>query len=377
MQSNYSDALNDIDKYVASIREKQASEGDVDTTHPSKSEDDSTMVGTEGARSSENEADITASVPGVNINDVPAQEAHQSANMENLTEAALTGEDPANETSSVKTTKDDPGTTHPSEMDGTENKSASALVNASDMVTVAIKEHGTVKIASELVNMVADDLVTLDTQIKEAAVAGFIASHQKQAAEGDVSLKTVEGNLNKFASNCAANLQDFYAGVAEKVAEDMPEEGMPGEEEEGELPQDDLQSIAAMAAGPEAGGMPMEEGMPEGMPVDEAALAEEALGGGGEEEVIQALSAALAEAGVTPEELAMAVEAEQVAAPGPEVGGLPIEDKSQIVEDAKIACARVNSFRNLVSAGRVNMSKKASIKLTYAMRELVREATGK
>lgn len=352
----YGSMLDNLNQYVSELREKQAADqGDVDTTHPSKNVDNGTIPATEGARSAENDKDITEDVPGENINDVPAADANGPSGDTVNTTAALSGDDPANETAGTKDTKDDPGTTHPAK-------------TAAEVVDAVVKEDGIEKVASELVNLVREDLTSFETQVKEAHAAGVDAGQAEQIKE----------NLNKYASACAEGLKGYYEGLAEKLAE-AGEEPMPGDAQaEGALPVEDLQQLAAVAETPEGMpaesdpmGMGAEEGMVEGMP------AEAAAGDASEEEVIQALSEALAEAGVTPEELAVAVEAEQQAVPAGAEGGPSIEEQAAIVDNAKMACAQVNAYRNLDSVGRLNHTKRASIKVKYAMRQLVREATGK
>ena len=366
----YGAAMDDLDKFVTELREKQAAEGaplggdqgNKDTTHPSKSVDNQEESATEGSRSAENEADISKDVPGVNINDVPADEANAPAAMESITTAADTGDDPSNETGGTKSDKDDPGTTHPAEMDGTENGQKSAAQAADEKLDAAIKEHGLAKVAAELADMVLEETGQTPEQIKAATDAGAQAATQTVEDMVNANVPQIMDNLDKMASDCAAKLLDYYAGIEEQQKSAMlPGEGAPPEEPmpggaggEGALPPEDIEQLAAAAGGevaPEAGAPP-EAGMGPGMGPG--------VGGGGEpgdEEVIEALSAALQEAGITPEELVAAIEAEQGAAPGMAEGGLPIEKKLAHVNTAKEACAEVNSYRNLVAAGRFKHTK--------------------
>lgn len=363
-------ALEDLDKFVTELREKQAAElplggdqGDKDTTHPSTTVDNQEQAATEGARSAENEADISKDVPGVNINDVPAADANKPAAMENLTTAEDTGDDPSNETSGVKFDKDDPGTAHPAEMDGTEN-GKSASIN--EMIEQSIAQFGVEKTAAEMLKLVQGELHPGTQAAKQAAEAGA-ADADALVREIEQNVPTVLDNLDKMAAAYASNLYDYYAGIEAQHAlnkqaegEEIPEEPMPGEAGgEGALPEEDIAQLAAAA-----GGEPEAEGELPPMP--------EEMAGGEDEAVIEALSEALGEAGITPEELVAAVEAEQAGA-GPE---MPIEEKMAQVKVAHAACREVNAYRNLVAAGRIR-EKRASLEQKFAMYQMVRKLTEK
>lgn len=370
-------ALDDLDKFVTTLREKQAAElplggdqGDKDTEHPSKSVDNQEQPATEGARSAENEADISKDVPGVNINDVPAADANKPAAMESLTTAKDTGDDPANETSSVKSDKDDPGTSHPAEMDGTENgKSASVQ----QVIEQSISQFGVEKTAAEMLRLVQDELQPTTQAAKQAAEAGA-ADADELAQQVGQNLPHILDNLDKMASVYASNLFDYYAGIEaqhalnKKAEGEAPEEPMPGDAGgEGALPEEDIAQLAAAAGGEPEGDEGMMPGGAEGMmpPMPEE------MAGGEDAEVIEALSEALAEAGITPEELVAAVEAEQSGAEG-----VPIEEKMAQVKVAHAACREVNAYRNLVSAGRIR-EKRASLEQKFAMYQMVRKLTEK
>ena len=231
----YGAALQDLDSFVTGLREKQAADGlplggdqgDKDTTHPSKSVDNQEQAGTEGARSAENESDISKDVPGVNINDVPAAEANKPAAMAGLTTAATTGQDGANETPGAKSDKHDPGTAHPVEMDGTENgQKTAALIHAS------IETYGVEKTAGELALMVTEELTgavstAVPAAVKTAAEAGQAAGEQL-SVEINSNMPTILNNLEKLASDHAASLFDYYAGI-EAQAEIAPHDPLPQE----------------------------------------------------------------------------------------------------------------------------------------------------
>lgn len=118
---------------------------------------------------------------------------------------------------------------------------------------------------------------------------------------------------------------------------------------------------------PEGGGMP--GGEMGGM--DYGPGGEGGMGEPGEEEIVQALSEALADAGVTPEELAAAVAAQEGG------GEAPLEQKVAAMNIAKLASEEVNRYRNLKSLGRIKNVKRASLQLTWSVRQMIKDVVGK
>lgn len=133
--SNGQNLLEEIDGFLNAVEATKAAEsasaagrvqnqGDASTAHPSKGVDDGTQNAPEGARSAENTADVKSDVPGQPVD--AAKEDKMEGQSENpLTTAKPTGEDPANETSSVdgliggEAGKDHQGkdTKHPAKVD--------------------------------------------------------------------------------------------------------------------------------------------------------------------------------------------------------------------------------------------------------------------
>lgn len=380
--------LDDLNTFLEDLRTKQAAEaplggdqGDKDTTHPSKTVDNQEQGATEGSRSAENEADISSDVPGVNINDVSAEEANKEAKPVGQTTAATTGEDPSNETESVKFDKEDPGTSHPSEMNGTENgKNAGAKGDQKNPVDDLIAKHGLEKVATELADLVIEETggEPTDQEKKaaaEAANAGAGAADDLVDRQINENLPQIFSNLDKSAAAMANDLAHFYIGIQHSAQEKQAEDGeedddtsekpMPGETGgEGALPTDDLQQLAAAAGGEEAGVMPPAPA--------EAGIEMGVEGEPSDEEVVEALSEALADAGVTPEELVMAIEADQSAAPG-----VPMDAKMAALNTAREACQEINRYRNLNAAGRWKTQKRASLDLKWSMRRLINEVVGR
>lgn len=382
MGKSVNELLRELDSVIESARpavKRAATEdqnmGDKDTSHPSTSVDDQLLGDApEGERSAENESDVTRDVGTQNINDAKESDAEKPNAMVGLTTAKATGEDPANETGSTKGVKEDGTSGHPSDLESSVQKEKYAAWRKG--FEAKVKSEGFAKVATDLSNeILADIAVALDGQpasVKAAAARGA------QAAEGLTKLSAEQeqilGQLEKEAAEAGrANadlLVDFYRGVVEGVAEKRAEEeaaeasstegegeGAAAEEvpaeSAGALPAEDLSQLAAVAEPAAAA--------PEMAP--EAA--------GGDAEVLDALSQALADAGVTPEELVQAIEAEQTGV------GAPIEQKMAAVNVAKTAAARVNAFRNLQGLGRIRMTKRASLDLVYKMRQMVRASMGR
>ena len=157
-------------------------------------------------------------------------------------------------------------------------------------------------------------------------------------------------------------------GMEEEAApEGESEEGLPGEPGgEGALPPEDLEQLAAAAGGP-GGGMDV----PGAGGDDMAGIGMEG-GEPSDEEVVEALSEALADAGVTPEEFAAAVEGQAAGAEG-----VPMEAKMAAADVAKTASEKVNQYRNLLALGRIKHTKRASLRLQWAMRQVVKQHTGR
>ena len=104
------------------------------SSHPSAHVDNDVQAATEGARSSEYEADIKKQQGVVGVNSTPElpQEGRQDDVQLNInTNAAATGEDPAAE-KDYKGTKDDPGTTHPAKTNDGEKYSSVTFKEARD-----------------------------------------------------------------------------------------------------------------------------------------------------------------------------------------------------------------------------------------------------
>lgn len=371
----YGSALAELDNYLGQLRKTAAETSEDATSHPIQSEDDQLGAAAEGARSAENEADITSDVGPQNINDA-APATDEEPKPVALTDAATTGKDPSNETAGVKMNKEDPGTTHPAKA-GTE-KGAEYLTR----VKQACVQYGAEKVATELGNSIMADIATLGDRIKaaspqdieNAANAGARAADNEIEKIAEAQLPGLVDFVTKQAEADALNLAQFYDSFIKAAeGEEEPEEAVSGEEdaeagdagEEGALPAEDLAQLASVAAPEEAAALGAEAPV-EGMGMEGAMPAEP-----GEEEVVEALSEALADAGVTPEELSAAVAAQGAAT------DIPLEQKMAAVKTANLATAEVNRYRNLKAIGRVGREKRANIQLTWSIRQMIKDVMGK
>jgi hypothetical protein len=359
---SYNQALADLDKYLAGLTKAAGGSEDSASSHPSKSEDDQTSdAKLEGSHASELEASISSDIGPLNINDAPAA-SDKKIGPEQQTTANETGKD----VPSVKLDKDDPGTSHPA-------KAAEYI----EKVKAACAKFGAEKVATELGNaLMADIAVLCESETKQAAAAGA-SEADALVKQAEAELATLTPYLVKRADAAATLLHAFYSQLEKDAAGEPgadPEAGVPGEGEEaagdaggeGALPSEDLEQLAAVA-GPEAGAAP------EGDPMAAAAGADPMAAAGGDAEVIDALSQALADAGVTPEELAQAVAAEQQ---GPKMASVSLEERVKRAEVAKLAASEVNRYRNLKAVGRIQ-TKQASLSLTWAMRSMIKDVMGK
>jgi len=420
-QKTYGAVLAEIDEYLGDLKEKRASSEDA-TTHPVQSVDDQTQDTGEGSRSSENTSDVKSDILGGDIDSASGTDAETPNKAVAMTDAAATGEDPANETASTKGTKEDGTTSHPANAEDVGEK-YSSFKDLESAINVDPE-----KVAADLGNSLMADIAVLmgdmgkkaaipadvvpavktpaveapakdeDAAAKEAEQAGYDAA----AAVYESSEKTAEfiKQIEKEAEADAELLASYYVGLvkgamgsedeipANEVAEGEAEGTSEGEG--AELPPEDVSALAAAAEGE---GLPGEEAMAGGMPGEEMAMGPEgippealaeglgaeegmgaegdmgALGGAGEEEVVQALSEALAEAGVSPEELAQAVAAEQ--------SGMQVEAsvKTAAIKSARQSVERIEGYRKLEKEGKA--VKKASIELKYQVRQMIREYLGR
>ncbi|RIZ71270.1 MAG: hypothetical protein D0530_04910 [Methylococcales bacterium] len=324
----------EIDQWLSEALDKRASEGDTNTSHPSKKVEDATEKATEGARSAENTADVKSQIH--NSIDAASADATSGAgrgeknpSLHLGNESKSTGEDPAHETSSVKGTKDDAGrnggTSHPAKGSFGE-KYSSLYASGNDILTAIAAATKTasktckcgkvpcacekkIEAAVKHVEKIEEPKDEEPKEILEAKAAGYQAAYAAAVQIGLVKDAGVEqarqadaeviANIVKSAEKDAANVFDYIAGFI-KASEGEQEammaagQGAPAGPEGVALPP---------AAGPEAAG-----GAPAG-----------GAGGQPSEQEIMALVESLIQAGVKPEDILALAQHEGA------VGGAPTE----------------------------------------------------
>jgi hypothetical protein len=349
-------------KEASADLEKQASNldlaGDAKSTHPSANVDDKTKPATEGSRSSENEADVKKEVPNT-INDASSE--NRGGSEEAATVQGDQGTATMSSDSGLKGNVDTPKKDHSKSMsdsgpgDDTFNNNwdkasaAAALTGEANklLADVALlsgtKQAGQKQAApqakkedaqpaapadgeaqaSDAAKTASDDEAVemfkkAAEQYPEDVEAGYVAAAMlaqqlglmKEAGAEDETAQQVAA-IQKEAEADAENYVQFLQGFAETM-------------EKGAQPMGDPAALAALAGEGDAGGeMGAEEMAEGGEDVGDVEAGEggeeEALEGG--EDQLDAIAAALAKAGVTPEELAAAVAAQGEEGEGEEVEG--------------------------------------------------------
>jgi hypothetical protein len=319
--------LNNLDKWLLETGIKKTAE-EASTSHPSGSEDDGTQPAPEGARSSENSKDVSDQSPGQSIEDAE-NNSEKGPGGENTpalhqgVEAKATGEDPANETSSAKDKKDDPGTSHPAEA-GTEKYGSLEEFADSILADIAVAT-ASVKTAEENEDKSGDEskddkdeskndkdesknesqeeLSEKDAALKEAgrqAAKDVIEALDSQSIEQVKQAAVI--NTVKKASADAANVIEYITGFAKAAQGDIDPAMLEQLAMQDPAIAEAIAAEAAAAAGApvEEAGAPVEEA---GAPVESADAEEEAEAEVSEDEINE-LVEALAASGVSPEDLA-------------------------------------------------------------------------
>jgi hypothetical protein len=390
------------------------------TSHPVKSVDDQTSDASEGERSSENSADVKSQVPagGVDSNNAkpPEQEGQQ---FDVGLKSTSTGEDPAHE-GDYKGTKDDPGTSHPAKTEDGEKyssmnfsqlkklteKKANAILAS---VAVALNKKAELKGEQHKLDVDGDkkiegtDLAKLrkGQTAHKAPAAPAPAAHKmdekKAAAVGydqavqagvlsqeDASsfFKSASENLIRGALSAASATGQYLTAFNQQLLTKAAEEGEEHEDDEHEGHEES--EAPAQEAAENSGDIGVDEG-------DLAAMAGEAPAGGamgGEEGGVDELLAALAEMGVSPDEVMAAMGAQGAGAggaPAPEaMGAVPAEAlaaeapkmasagaNQQIAGLMKAAKARARSGKFQISAAKTAGQRKLRDEIKKCIAEIV------
>lgn len=251
--ANTNDLLNSIDDFLSSVghgsQKTAGATGMGQSSHPSASAslDDGLQKATEGARSSENEQDNKEEQPvGVEHATEGMPGGQESTNVNIGPRQAATGEDAAAERD-YKTTKDDPGTSHPAEA----GKEKYAAASYSELL----------KVAADLGSQVCSDV---DQLVRLAYGQSQQPQEQKQAQASPEEVKQAEYVQLKQAADEHA-VSTVYAALyqghalAIKVADHLDalaSQEMGG----GETADAGLDPMMAAGAEAEGGGMPPEAG---------------------------------------------------------------------------------------------------------------------
>jgi hypothetical protein len=323
------------------------------TSHPVKSVDDQTEDAHEGARSSENSSDVKKQVPAGGVDSAsdstPDQEGQQFD--VGITSTA-TGEDPANE-DNFKGTKDDPGTTAKaktedgekyssmnfSKLKGLTEKKANALMAGISVVLKQAELHGdqhkldkdkdgkiegsdlkAIRNNGEAKEEATEEKKEPAAEMKAAAAVGY-----DQAVQAGVDsnedlhsfFKSASENLIRGALSAATATGEYLAAFNKQLSTKVAGESEEHEKGEGEGHEES--ESPAQEAGEEAGDLGLDEG-------DMAAMAGGAPGAeGGDAGSVDELLSALAEMGVTPDQVMEALGGGMGGGMPPEAAGLPPE----------------------------------------------------
>lgn len=294
------------------------------TSHPVKSVDDQTEDANEGERSAENCADIREQVPGGGVDAAPEHAPDQEDQQFDVgLSSHETGSDPANE-GNYKGNKEDPGTSHPAKTEDGEKYSSMSFAKLKTLtekkansliagIAVAVKEaeyHG----AYQSTQPAAQPSQSYSS--KTAAAVGYDQAVSAGYANQDYSafFKEASENMLRGALNSAKATGQYLSAFNTHLATKLAAEE--AAEEEAEPAGHEASESSGQEASEDSGG------------ADDGADAMAAMGGetggGGGQGSIDELLAALAEMGVTPDEVMAALSEGQGGAEGgsPDMGGM-------------------------------------------------------
>jgi hypothetical protein len=362
-----------------------------ETSHPSKSVDDSLQTAAEGSHSKDNEKVVEEQIGAPAVNKASDNASDQDSHQLNLgTDQTSTGNDPAVE-DKYKDTKEDPGTSHP------------AKVGAEKFASLSFEKKAS--LLGELGNRCLAHIVRSKTAAAPAATPVAPAATTKEAADAAAAgydlaavlgmadmtpeqraIITVEQTV-KEASFDADLVIDFYKGFKQAMDDEASaseDNDKPGDEGTGGAPPPEGGApaggaggggdLAAMLGGggdpAAAGGAPPPApggggdlgamlggapgGMPGGMPGGDPAAG--GMAGASDEEKLHALTTILMELGIAPEAL---------------VGAMPTNPEgAQKIASAVIAYKRSGRFS-------IKEAKtQAQRELRDEMKKVVREIVG-
>lgn len=286
LQTKQAGMMSTIDGLLASIdatSTKKADEANTEaggyqgnSTHPSTKVDDRTEEASEGSRSSENTSDVKEDqgTPSVdNTAEIPTGTAADD-HLQIGTNVQSTGDDPSNETSGTKATKDDPGSSHPARTDNNEldGMKYSSIDEEFDVLSKQASAIGT-----DLIAMIANDANDVTKQAStpakpakatpapQAAAAPPAAQQvgAKEAAQAGYDLAgAVADNtpafdkaaLDRYVINEVATVVASAESMGEKVAQFLNSRNAALKQAEDGPPRDDDSSSDDSGSGDDSSG---------------------------------------------------------------------------------------------------------------------------
>jgi len=409
MGSN-ANVLDLIDSFLAEWgTEKKAETGNDTqtggTAHPVTSKDDNTQNATEGSRSAENTSDVKDQVGSASVEttDNPGDGEPKPAN--SGTEVADADETPGN-TPDPKSTKENP-LTELAGMDAAFNEKYSSVneelrgLGNSLLAKIAVlaesagetsegkkaaaekpdgekqtegaecKEKPEGQGASESVSSDATESKDEDEDdeqaLKEAEELGYqvaeIFAKESGIQDPEQASEFVLDQTVKEAMTAADAYADYFAMFAaglQKAAMDEGAASMEDESEDEDVGEDVAEGASSEAAegaaedvaagGGEGEDLGIAEALTGAVGAEEAPMEGEAGMPGGAEEQVEALAAALAEAGISPEELAAMVQDAEGAAPGAEEAAPMVSPAAAEPPMELTAAAKKQATEELINA---------------------------
>jgi len=379
MSNKVSNALELMDSFLRDLRtEKRAltsASGPEPTSHPVMGADDGTVQAREGERSSENEADIRASLGETgNTGQEDAESADGTVAADSIGAQTQGSDEVKGNVQTPKATKDDPEQNgagdgspgHPTNSTFSEKYSTALNLGndiLKDFASLGKKAEGEKESKPE---EMTDESESEDEEKekKEAAakypedaevgymaagaVARMLGFDKEAAAQEEQIVQSGIQHIIKKAHEDARMLHEYIVGVSlgDRLAADIngvkKASRKPLRKRAEGIPPELLAGMGGAGVGAEMGGGG-------GEMIDAAALGGGGMGGGGgemgggagdDEAAIEALAAALEEAGITPEELAAAVASEGggsgmegLGAPGGEASAMEEETSEEEVPE--------------------------------------------
>jgi hypothetical protein len=339
-----------VDNMVKSAQATKKADEAGPTAHPIGKEDDGTVAAVEGAFSKEKSQDVKADFKVQTVEDTGDLIGNDEPKGENVEKYDAEEETPNKK---PKDSKDDPGTSTPyktasDRMEAilTAIQSFKSAADESDAAPVEKKEEQPAPKTDELKPSDAADIKTAptDAETKEAeakaeALGRSVADSMLNSVDQDAE---IIAGIQKKAAFDAQKFAEFLYGFNKSAEEELPPEvmeelmGMGGEEVPGEeVPGEEV-------PGEE---VPGEEVPGEEIPEDEDAA-------------LQELAIALDAAGITPEELVEAAEA-QIAEMGAG-GGTEEEEEEEVIPDEEAPAEKMASVKLTKSASQLLNVLKAS-----------------